>query len=294
MGNDDLLQDREQVPERINAGEEITWTTQSGDRRGWQLCFSPAPTTTTRPGPNFDGYCTYEVSRNNAMCELYDSSWSRILKRTGNVRDAASCGEIAALELKEYFTYDSYRKNCWVPQNDAYDQCVTDADYYSGMKIYKTTCSEDGNPPPTTTAPSSGGGSCTYELLNRGKVCDPYGQPGLNYHPSTSLEDCAKIAETDGKRYFSHYNDYTFCYMPKGDAFDTCITKPSSQPGINVYELVGDCIQTETETAWTIQSTMNTFMPFTKVLAVFGVAATIAHFCTRGKSYVPITAEDEI
>jgi len=289
--NGDLLQDREQVPERINADEEITWDTRYGRRRGWQLCFSEAPTTTTRPGPNFEGYCQYEVFRQNSICEIYDSSWNLIMIRTGNVRDANSCGEIAALDRKEYFTYDAPRKNCWVPLHDAYEQCVTDADNNNGMKIYKTTCT-DGAPPPSTPAPSSEGGACTYELHTRGKVCDPYGGAGLNYHASTSLEDCAKIAEADGKRYFSHYNDYTFCYMPKGDAFETCVTNPSSQYSINVYELVGDCFQSET--AWTIQSTMKAFVPFTWLLALVGVATVFAHLCTRGKTYVPITAEDEI
>jgi len=189
-----LLQDREQVPDRINADEQITWNSRYDGMKGWQLCFSEAPVTTTVP--------------------------------------------------------------------------------------------------PTTADPNA---ECSYELHTRGKVCDPYGGAGLNYHRRTSLEDCAKIAEADGKKYFSHSRSL-FCYMPKGDAYETCVTNPMTQYDINVYELVGGCSESavESDTAWTIQSTVKALMPVTKLLALFGFASVIFHLCTRSKSYIPITSEDEI
>jgi len=189
--NGKLLQYREQLPERINADEQITWNTRYSGMKGWQMCFSAAPTTTTKP--------------------------------------------------------------------------------------------------PTTTDPNA---ECSYKLYSRNKVCDPYGGGRLSYHRSISLKQCAKIAEADGKKYFSYYPSYSFCYMPKGNAYESCITNPMSQYGINVYEL--GCIQSvESVTAWTLESTVKA-IPFTKILALIGVASIFAHVCTRGKSYVPITAEDEI
>jgi len=190
-----LVQRRAQLPQRINADETITWKTRYDGKKGWQLCFSEAPITTTKP--------------------------------------------------------------------------------------------------PTTTDPNA---ECSYKLYKRSRVCDPYGcseRPCLNYHRSISLKKCAQIAETDGKKYFSYYPSASFCYMPKGNAYDTCVTNPMSQYGINVYEL--DCIPSvESDTAWTMQSTIKAIMPFTKLLALVGVASIIAHLYTRSKSYVPITAEDEI